>query len=68
MPIHRLVDHMNADVVDILPPVHALSECGTTSKVGTKPAALKTANECGYQLIWLFGKTKLPDEIISNAF
>ena len=42
---------MNADVVDILPPVHALSECDTTSKVGTKPAALKTANECGYQLI-----------------
>ena len=42
---------MNADVVDILPPVHALSECDTTSKVGTKPAALKTANECSYQLI-----------------
>ena len=58
VPVHSLVDHMNADVVDILPPVHALTGCDTTSKVGTKSATLKTVNECGYELCF-FGKTEL---------
>ena len=66
-PIYSLVDHMNLDVVDILPQVHTLTGCDTTIKVATKPAALKTTNECGYELICFFGKTELTDEIISNA-
>ena len=56
VPIQSLVDHINADVVDILPSVHALTECDTTSKVGTKPAALKTANKCGYELLLFFAR------------
>ena len=66
VPVHSLVDHMNVDVVDILPPVYALTGCDTTSKVGTKSAALKTVNECGYELCF-FGKTELTGEIISNV-
>ena len=64
---NSLVDHTNADVVDILPLAHALTGCDTTSKVGTKPAALKTGTECGYEILCFFGKTELTDEIISNA-
>ena len=67
MPSQSLVDYMDDDVVDILPPVHALTGCDITSKVGTKPAALKTENECGYELLSFFGNTELTDEIISNA-
>ena len=67
VPVHSLVYHMNAAVVDILPPVHALTGCDTTSKVGTKSATLKTVNECDYELLCFFGKTELTDEIISNA-
>ena len=46
----------------------ALTGCDTKSKVSTKPAALKTANGCGHELLCFFGKTELTDEIISNAF
>ena len=52
--IHSLVDHKNADVVDILPPVHPLTGYDTNSKVGTKPVTLKTANECCYELLVFF--------------
>ena len=45
MPVHSLVHNIKTDVVDILPPVHALTGCDTTSEVGAKTAALKTANE-----------------------
>ena len=54
LPIHSLVDHMNTDVVDILPPVHALTGCDTISKVDTRPAALKTANKYGYEFLCFF--------------
>ena len=44
VPIHDLVDHVSAYVVDILPPVDALTGCDTKSRFGTKAAALKTAS------------------------
>ena len=50
MPVHSLVHNIKTDVVDILPPVHALTGCDTTSEVGAKTAALKTANEYDYEL------------------
>lgn len=43
----NLVDHRNADVVDILP----LTGCDTTSNMSTKTAAFKTASKCGYELL-----------------
>ena len=58
---------MNADVVDILPPVHGLTGYYITSKVCKKPAALKTRKECSYELVCFFDNTKLTDEIISHA-
>ena len=67
VPIHDLVDHVNADVFDILPPVHALTGCDTISKIDAKTAAVNTANNCSYELICSFGKTGITDEIIGNA-
>ena len=47
VPVHDIVNEINSDVVDVLPATHALTGCDTTSKVGSKAAALKTAIECG---------------------
>ena len=67
VPIHELLDQINADVVNILPSVQPCIGCDTTSKVVTKAAAVKTANECGYELLCFFGKTEITYEIINNA-
>ena len=53
---------MNADVVDVLPLVYALTGCDSTSKISTKAAALKTANEWSYKLLCFIGKTEITDE------
>ena len=58
---------MSADIIVILPAVHALTGCDTTSKTGTKAAALKTANACGYERLCFFGKHELTNEMIYNA-
>ena len=43
----------------VLPAVHALTGFDTTSKVGIKATTLKTADRCGYELLYLFGKNEL---------
>ena len=67
MPIHDLVEKMSNDIIKILPTVHTLTGCNTTSKTGTKAAVLKTANACGYEHLCFFGKHELTNEIIYNA-
>ena len=57
---------MSADI-QILPVVHALTGCDTTRKAGTKVAALKTANACGYEYLCFFGKHELTYVMIYNA-
>ena len=47
--VHNLVRFMKSVVVDVLPAVHALSGCDTTSKVGTKKSALQAAEETGHE-------------------
>ena len=61
VPIHYLVEKMSADIIEILPAVQALTGCDTTSKTGTKAAALNTANACGYEHLCFFGKHELTD-------
>ena len=67
VPVHDIVNDIDSDVVDVLPAVHALTGCDTTSKIGTKAAALKTAFACGIELLHSFGKTDISDEMIANA-
>ena len=66
VPVHDLVNHFGSGLVDILPAVHALTGCDTTSKVSTKSRALKTAITCG-DLIKSFGKDEINDQMISDA-
>ena len=67
VPVHDIVNDIDSDVVDVLPAVHALTGCDTTSKIGTKAAALKTAFACGIELLHSFGKTVISVEMIANA-
>ena len=67
IPVHDLVNVMESDLIDILPAAHALTGCDTTSKVGTKAAAFKTAEKYGYELIYSFGKSELTDQMINDA-
>ena len=67
VPIHEWVDQVSADVIDILPTIHALTGCDTMSKIGTKTAALKTAQEYGHELLCFFGKRELTDKMIDDA-
>ena len=67
LPIREAADVLKSDVVDILPAVHALTGCDTTSKVGSKCAAVQAAETYGYDLLHLFGKSELDDVMIQNA-
>ena len=67
VPVHNLVRLMKSGVVDVLPAVHALSGCDTTSKVGTKKSALQTAEETGHEQLHSFGKLPLLNGMVSAA-
>ena len=67
LPIHEAADVLKSDVVYILPAVHALTRCDTTSKIGNKCAALQAAEKYGYDLLHLFGIAELDDVMIQNA-
>ena len=41
VPLHDLVDVLDAITVDVLPAAHALMGCGTKSKTSTKQVVLK---------------------------
>ena len=62
LPVHTLATNIGP-LCSVLPALHALSGCDTTSKVGTKAAALK-ANPTEYLLG--FGKSAHPENLESN--
>ena len=41
IPLHTLADKMNPDICKVILPVHHLTGCDSTSKLGTKAASLK---------------------------
>ena len=67
VPQNNLSGVMEHDVIDVLPTVYALRGCDTTSKIVTKAASLKVASKYGHELLYLFGKVELTDEIITDA-
>ena len=67
VPIHDLFSVMNPEVVSILPAVHALGGCDTTSKIGTKKASLKAAEKYGFQMLFRFGEDDLTPEMITSV-
>ena len=66
-PVHTIVINMDNTVADVLPAVHALTGCDTTSKAGTKSAAFQAAMKCGYELLYSFGKSQISDQMILLA-
>lgn len=66
LPVHDICDVVDNQVIKILPAVHSLSGCDTTSKVGTKHAALMRAKEYAY-LLQDFGKEDLSNIMLENA-
>ena len=67
IPLHQLVNTMDSTVIEVLPAVHALSGCDTTSKIGTKKSAFQTAEKSGEDYLESFGKSVLTEEMVSSA-
>lgn len=47
-PVSTIDSNMDNSVVDVLPAVHALAGCDTTSTVDTNVTTFKAAIKCGY--------------------
>ena len=67
LPVHKLPDKLESDVIDILPAVHALTGCDTTSKIETKSSALKIASQNDFSELVSFGKINLDDGMLLIA-
>lgn len=66
IPVHDICEVVEKQIIEILPAIHSLSGCDTTSKVGTKHAALMRAKDYAY-LLKDFGREELSDTILENA-
>ena len=67
-PIHESTTHLGGPLVRILPTIHSLTGCDTTSKVGTKEKAFKVAsNEKLQQQLCEFGERVLGHEMPKYA-
>ena len=66
-PVHNIANELDSNVIDVLPAVHALTGCDTTSKVGSKLSALQAATRCGYELLFSFGNSEISNEMILSA-
>ena len=66
VPIHSICAELGDDMVEMLPAVHTLTGCDTTSKVGTKKKALNVMTICEHQELKTFGLGQL-DEAMYNA-
>ena len=67
VPIHEIATILDNTITDILPQVHALTGCDTTSKIGTKRSALQVASTPAAERLINFAKESLTDEMIWSA-
>ena len=66
-PVHEAVENLSDVVVCILPAVHALSGCDTSSKVGTKVQAFKAAQKSEHRSFITFGIAPLDEDMFLAA-
>ena len=61
------MDDIDQELAEVLPAIHALTGCDTTSKVGTKARALKVGVLSGYKLLYSFGRDNIHEDMIYDA-
>ena len=66
IPLQKTLELLDPDVVDILPALHALTGCDSTSKVA-KLSAVRLAREGGNSLLHSFGRGTFTDEILYDS-
>ena len=64
VPLHTVANKVETTVIDILPALHALTGCDTTSKICSKTAALKIADTDVIGSLVTFGKTDINFDMI----
>ena len=55
VPLHVICDELGEDLVQMLPAVHSLTGCDTTSKIGTKSKAFAVMKTCMFNELKTFG-------------
>ena len=65
IPLHSLHSSLPTTLIEVLPALHSLTGCDSTSKVGTKPAAIK--REHFFDKIVDFGKDKFDYDMFLKA-
>ena len=61
--LHESLESIPDELIRVLPAIHALSGCDTTSKVGTKLQAYRAAQKDEYRALEKFGVIELDDEM-----
>ena len=67
VPLHAIATKLESTVVDVLPALHALTGCDTTSKICSKNAALKIADTDFIENLVAFGKMDINIDMIIMA-
>ena len=67
VPLHETATKLETTLVDVLPALHALTGCDTTSKICSKNTALKIADTNIIENLVTFGKTDLSIDMIIMA-
>jgi len=65
--IYDIVEPIPQELSDVLPAVHSLTGCDTTSKISTKYTAINTVSREYYHLLTEFGKSEMNDRMNHNA-
>ena len=69
IPLHCLIsgNTLLDSVLSTIPAVHCLTGCDTTSKISTKPTAIKVAQACASDYPIDFGKHPLTEDMERHA-
>ena len=67
LSIPKILDTLENGVINVLPAVHTLSECDSTSKIGGKTTALRVVEKGRAESLSEFDKQSLSELQISNA-
>ena len=66
-PLHDVCANLPPETVEMLPAVHCLTGCDTTSKVGTKKKALALMKTGKHPVLKDFGRNKLDQQMLEGA-